>query len=243
MSNSMNGPSTNGPSMHSKEHELLLEAALAGDVDPQDPRWLERISSCSECSENFRELTELRELLDDAGRDERSILASIDPRRDVPGSDRVAPTVHAVLAQRRARWSLGRRALVWTASAAAGVMAVGGIVRWLMPHANPEHHESMLGEAEEAGMSPSGSVPDFDEFRWTVELPPGGEFELVVWSDEPGDEGRLLARISHLDDQRWTPAIEQKRAWPNTIRWELRVVDVSDQQIAAPTARAERSPR
>lgn len=89
-----------GPWAHPRQHELLLEAALAGDVDPLDPRLVERLARCAECRSLHAELVATRGLLDQAGRDEREILATLDRQRVVPGSERVAPLLRALAAER-----------------------------------------------------------------------------------------------------------------------------------------------
>jgi hypothetical protein len=228
---------------HAREHELMLEAALAGDIESSDARLLERLHSCEECHTRYQELIAVRALLDDAGRDERDTLAAINYDREVPGSDRVAPFVRAMVAQRQARrTSWNRRTLAWAASAAAGIVAVGWLVRWLMPRAEGPN-EVMLGASQGDEMTPNKAVREYEQLRWSLSVPPGGHCELRIWDVTHAGAPQLLVTKTALHASQWPDPPESTTSWPDKIRWEVRVFDATGTQIGAPhVANAARLP-
>lgn len=230
---------------HAPEHEHLLQAALAGDVPVDDARFQQRLRDCGECRGRYRELSVVRELLDHAGQDERETLAAIELARPVPGSELVAPFVRRALAERSARvrptWT--RRSLAWVASAAAGLVAVGWLVRWLLPEDGGDQRGILLGDTHEHGMSPRGPVREYTPLEWKLPLPKGGYYQLRIWDGGSDESLDPFVTMPRLEEPRWFAPPQVARTWPDKIRWEVRVYDATGVLQDSELASAERSPR
>jgi hypothetical protein len=233
------------PTAHTPEHEALLVAALADERVEHAGEWVARLAQCEECRQRFEKLCAVRDLLDDAGREERDTLASLDLNQSVPGSDTVEPFVRA-LAQKRKRQLRSahtRRVALWAASAAAGVLFVGWVVRLLAPPSPVGANDTLLGAHKKASCSPDSPVVEYGEFKWDLPLPPQGEFELVIWDDRPDAPLDAVFRKPKLDTNSWTLSPAEARALPDKIRWEVHVFDATGAQLPGlPSTRAERSP-
>jgi hypothetical protein len=214
---------------HTPEHETMLVAALADEGVEGAGAWSARLSQCAQCQQLFEKLSAVRELLEDAGREERETLAELDWNQSVPGSDAVAPLVRALAQKRKLqlRAVRTRRVVMWAASAAAGVLVVGWIARLLAPPARDGARDTLLGAQTKSSCKPSGPVVEYGEFEWDLALPPQGEFELIIWDDRPDAAIEAVFRKSKLHTPAWKLTPEEARALPDKIRWEVRVYDAS----------------
>ena len=138
---------------HTPEHETLLVAALADEGVEGAGAWSARLSQCAQCQQLFEKLSAVRELLEDAGREERETLAELDWNQSVPGSDAVAPLVRALAHKRKLqlRAVRTRRVVMWAASAAAGVLIAGWIARLLALPARDGARDTLLGAQTKIG--------------------------------------------------------------------------------------------
>jgi len=231
---------------HTPEHEALLVAALADERVEHAGEWVARLAQCDECRRRFEKLCAVRDLLDDAGREERETLAALDWNQSVPGTDTVAPFVRALAQKRKQqlRSTRTRRVVLWTASAAAGVLVVGWIARLLSPPNRDGARDTLLGAQNNASCSPKGPVVEYGQFNWELPLPLQGAFELSIWDDRADAPLEPLFPPLKLYEPKWTPTPEQTRALPDKIRWEVHVYDASGAQLRAEAhASAERSQR
>ena len=214
---------------HTPEHEALLVAALADEGYDGAGAWSARLAQCAQCRRLFEKLSAVRELLEDAGREERETLAGLDWNQNVPGSEAVAPLVRALAQKRKQqlRSIRARRVVLWTASAAAGVLVVGWIARLLAPGARDGGNGTLLSAQSRTSCSPTGGVVEYDKFEWQTAPPPGGWCELIIWDDGPNPRDQPLIRKPKLESSTWTPTPQELRTLTNKIRWEVHFYDAS----------------
>ena len=231
---------------HGAEHEAQLVAALADDGAVREGAYSSRIPDCPECRARFAKLIAVRELLDDAGREERETLAELDWKSSVPGSDVVAPFVRGLAEQRRNRLRADRqrRWIVWVASAAASLLVIGWIARLVLRQdVSSAPNDITLGPTQQVRMSPQGPVREYSPFEWALELPSQGHFELRIWDDRAGAAADPFAKRTDLDQPRCPFSPEQTRTWPDKIRWQVLAYDATGAQLPGVfSASAERSP-
>ena len=233
---------------HDPEHAALLEAVLAGERDAGDREVTRRVAECSECRETLAELEALTRELDDAGAHERALVAEASSVAGAAGDGNIEIDAHD-----------GRRSMPAPAPQGARGLAADPRPRWLWPliaaaaavmlwlgapgtSDDPPVEPRVLGGLE-GGLAPSGSVASFaDGFRWSLERPANGWFVVHVYAD-PGDGalGEPLLVSPRLDVDRWQPAEEEVRAWPEKILWEVRSFGAAGEPGPSREAWAERS--
>jgi hypothetical protein len=214
---------------HSPEHETLLVAALADEGYAGAGAWSARLAECEQCRQLFEKLSAVRDLLEDAGREERETLAGLDWNQSVPGSEAVAPLVRALAHKRKQqlRSVRARRAVLWTASAAAGVLVAGWIARLLVPPAHTASTDTLLGAQTKSSCTPHGAVVEYTKFEWETAPPAGGWCELIIRDDGPNAPDEPLIREPKLETSSWTPTPQETRKLTDKIRWEVHVYDGS----------------
>jgi hypothetical protein len=236
--------------MHSAEHENVLRALITGDMQPEDPRAADVLTACVECRRKLEDLRALSVLLEETAREERELLASIDPSSGAPGADRVAPFFRARAAEIRGGQARpvdapapARR--FWPSTfqllaAAAAVILLAWVARTVLPEPTPRD-PTRLGGSSDADMDPHGPASDFARFRWSFARPPGGWYQLVVLSGELGVDAPLHTTIEHLTEKEWHPSAEIRADWPDTIRWQVIVRDATGGAIGVHETSAQRS--
>jgi len=238
--------------LHSKSHESLLHEVVTGDLSPADRRVARMLAECSDCRARFEELRALSSLLDEAAREERATLASLDWKSDAPGTERIAPFVRSkVEEQRRARADarpphpgisgprLGWRVL----AAAAGVLAVGWVVRLLLFPERERQSSVLLGQRAESRLHPSGRVASFERFTWDLDLPLHGWYSIRV-ETPPGKDSVVLAEPPQLlREPRWNPSPAELARWPDEIYWRVDVFDSTGTRVHGDGTSAQLSSR
>lgn len=199
-----------------RDDEQLLEAIVAGDLDPDSPAVRERLHADPALAERARALLELASRVGGAGREERAVLREAAALESAPGEDRVATVVARELGAR------GRRGrFPWLrAAAAALVLALAAVgVRSLLRDAEPDWQ--FVGSSS---LSPSGEVESFDRFTWTLG---GSSWVLRVYpagaADDPGVEPLYDEDV--YAPEHVVPA-EELATWPRAIYWTVTAVEL-----------------
>lgn len=218
-------------SRHAENHETLLERVVTGELPASDPAVLAQLSGCPECRERFSEMQSLLEKLARAGELEQEALRDgfgPDTRSSATAEheERTRAFVRAQLG--RERRPSTRRRVVLTLAAAAGIVLVALLYRALAPARPPE---VLLGRDRIVCERPVGEVADFGTFSWRFDLPKRGRFELLVWDDSSPEGSEPLVDEAYLTESRCTPELEDRRPWPERIRWEVRAYDAGDQLL------------
>ncbi|MEM7305613.1 MAG: hypothetical protein AAF682_03030 [Planctomycetota bacterium] len=89
--------------------------------------------------------------------------------------------------------------------------------------------------------APAGAVPDYEEFRWTYELPAGGYFELLILDARAGMALDEVFASPRLREPRWRPGARLD-SLPDEIRWEVTAFDAGGAVLATGSGEARRSP-
>jgi hypothetical protein len=230
----------NSGTLHSEDHERVIQGAIAGDLEPDDPRLQALLHECGACREHYEGLARVRTLLDETAREEREVVAELDWAEPAPGRELVGAFVREQMDQRalaarpRPWWRSA-----WVAAAAASILIAGWIVRALTAPRGEERTRTSLGEESES-LQPSGPGSSFERFAWPgLQLPPGGRYELRVWDRAKGPEDGRLVRLD-LEEQEWAPAPGESASWPDQIAWEVRVIDATGESGTSATASAAR---
>jgi hypothetical protein len=250
--------------LHTGDHEELLRAALAEGLAPDDARLKLRALlklrdlDCAQCSSDFEGLLRTRDEVAAALADERATLAALERRSATRATASVgdflrerfaelprpgplvgagpapgaSPPGRTEAAQRRVR--LTRMSLL-VAGAAAAVVCVGWLLRFLRADPANSRRAPLLGETSDAELSPRGPVAEYAPIRWNLTLHAGERFHLIVWGEGAQARGEPLLDIL-CDENRW---FGDTRTWPSKIRWQVQVVDASGAE--SPPLRASAS--
>ncbi len=211
---------------HRPEHVEWMEALVVGDAGARAAEVREELAACPQCSGELATLDDLLGDLDRAGAFERAVLrdansegsSQAEPWNSKPSDPATtAPAAHA-----RPRLPLRALAL----AAAAVLLFIGFDSRRTADEAVPVY----LSAEPVPGMEPSGSVESFPStFRWDLELPIGGWFDVQVFRSDTDGLGPTapLASASFLKTNEWTWTDIDTDKLPNRLRWEVQVYDAT----------------
>jgi len=205
---------------HPPEHELLLARALAGESDSD---LAAQIEGCAVCRERLAALAAVADRLRTSGELQRSVLRDAQQRAGAPGEERVAAVVRPP-APAPAR----RAPRVWARLAAAALVCA---LAWLWWHSGtaPSRGDLFLGSEAAGELSPQGTVAEFGTFTWKADLPPGGSFRVSIFDASDTLHTKPLVRSDNLGQPSWTPTPQQLALLPDSIYWEVEVLDAFQQ--------------
>ena len=223
----------------SKEARALLEELVVGDRPREDAAVRELAASDEAFRTRLDELDEVRTLLNETADDARRTRDEARDWTDAPGErdmDRavgLSPSAPTLVGG--ARWP---RVALLAGLAAASV----ALLSWLGGGSDPEDpiEPVYMGPDTLSLVHPKGRVESYAPIRWEGELPPGGEFHVLVTdatgahpATDPLIETRTRATY-------WTPtAAELARLTPR-IRVELRLLAGDGDELERVSTRAER---
>ena len=216
------------------KHEDLLRRLLSGEVGEADAEVA--FSDSPDLAERWRELRRTAERIDaEAG--ERSASLKATERADGGPAEDALVAKFAAQVESLSRSTpkstppvevSGRRSSRVVLAVLAAAAALAALIPLL---GNRGERRSMLdrygsepielGSVDEA-CRPAGPVASYGAFEWTLELPPGGRYELSVWARVDGRE-QLLVR-EELDAATWAPGAG---TLPDRILWQVIVLDAS----------------
>jgi len=203
---------------HSREHDRVLERASVGDIDRDDPDLTALLEECPECRDRMDGLVELEGLLERAAEEQRAVLAGLEPEREPPGSDLVAPFVHARVEEQRRR-------VPWLplAAAAALVATTGGV--WIaarMAERTPRE-ATFLGSSTIHFQGARERVVPYGPVQWEAEAAPrDGFFEIRILDARGTPLPGLDTR--RLEQPEWMPSPEEEELLPDEFRLEVTVM-------------------
>lgn len=238
-------PTTRPAGEHDLQHEHWILTAL--ELEPGDPAQARHATeSCTQCADDLQRFDELRQLLDEAGASQSETLAQVrralragDP---APGEELVAPFVRAKLGQAAPRRPRLRLLAPLAAAAAAAAVLLGWLMRSKFPLADDHGRGVMLGEHSDKGLSPAGEVREYGPFRWPMQRPPGGSFNLRVWDAREDDPRRALYIRERIEENEVCIEAADLAKFPDAIGWDVQACDATGQDVGAPRrAYAKRS--
>jgi hypothetical protein len=219
-------------SHEAEQHEAALVELLTDAADPRGAFEASPLAQCALCREIARDHFELTERLAGLGAVERAALAEAEVAPPVAGAAEQALRDHiASSTADRSRRPLSS-AIRWIALAAAALLVAA---LWMFWSPSTER-DPRLGSGE-TGALPQGPDADFSHFTWSVPLPPGGWYEVVVFGAESQDDFEKRSR--RLLDNQWNPS--DHASWPRRIRWRLDVYRAPD-SVDSFYFEAQRSP-
>lgn len=215
---------------HDEDHETFLLMLTCGDARPDSAESIERLRACTVCRDDFEGMQRLAADLQTWALADRDLQSDLGDRRQVAGSDLVAPYLRARMAERRERT---RR---WVPLAAAAALAVG-VGAWVASEAlqgDPPVGETLLGEGE------LSVAVQFDQDRtpvvvWPAAAPAGGRYELS-WQAVGGGRGLDLPP-ERTKEHRWSPSAEQAAALPGDYKVVVTVLDAQDTPLSEGSVR------
>lgn len=219
---------------HRTALRTVLELELGDALEAQDI-----VDGCPQCSDELHKLTDLRQMLDEAGASQRTVLGrarrALDSGQSAPGVELVAPFLRERFAGLQPRRKRFRLLAPLVAAAAALLVMVGWLVRSWFPRNDTPTGGVLLGDHNADGLSPNGEVTEYVPFRWPkLELPPGGSYSFRAWDPLEEDPSRVLRRLdSHKDNELWIERAELA-AWPDRIDWEVQALDATGSAVSAP---------
>ena len=203
---------------HSAAHEDLLKRSLVGELAPDAQAALFR--ECDTCRQQYERLIDLTGTLDEMGREEREVLREIGPV--AKHDERVAQTLHALIRDRAGparNPAPSRGRLILLAAVTAAILLLSfWLYGWLGADGRGAG-DNYLGPGGIEEQQPAGEVREFGTFRWSLELPPGGWFQLTIrGASAPGVE---VFPIERKRETEWTPDAQQRELLPDDIFWEV----------------------
>lgn len=201
----------------------LIERIVAGELDERAPEARALLDASPAAREELSHMRELEALLAREGGEQRATLAQLRP---VAGEDELARAfrAHAAANEPRSQPRTAPRASrAWWFAAAAAVIASAWVGWRLLPRENPPDRGGALGPTPSgpSALTPHGAVARYDEFRWSLPLPPNGSFELTLFDAN----GLALRSVSGLREPRWKPDDAFERSLPARIEWSVLVLD------------------
>lgn len=226
-------------SAHPSEHRELVDRILGGELAESDAAARALLAACAECRSELERLRALDARLAAAARQARQDVA--EARASGGAADQALVRAALLAPPPRERRSRPRPLVV--AVLAAAIVGLLGLGLYLATRPNGEGQPEILlhGGSLSCGGS-VGVVDDYDEFTWGGVLPPGGRYELRIHALEGGGAGKLLKEVESTEP-RWIPNAQEKRALPDAIYWEVRVLDVTERDVERGWAMASRRSR
>lgn len=222
---------------HDESHEAIIKRIVLGEVGIDSQQARDLLEGCETCSYSLEEYRSIGQVLDDLGRQERDVLTEV--FREEPGFDHnVDRGIRAAMNRTDRRLRIRRS--VTRLVAAAAVILVTFVVWDRMKNLDPgpgPGSERLGGGVTE--MQPAGDVAAFDTFMFNADLPPGGHFVVRIRDAE----GNLILEVKDLREGRWTPSDSEKERLPDSISWEVDVLDALSGLVATGGAEAIVSPR
>ena len=216
----------------SDAREALLMRLLTGELDPDSDEARAAFEAQPGLREELEVLRELERGVASAGDERREILAEAGrgtPASDLaPGEDQVADLVegHFARAERalppapsKPRPSLLRWAVPLAIAAAIALVFMTRSSRT----PEPLDPGPVMGTVVR-DLRPAGVVADYSEFTWTSEAPAHFGYRVLVYDAAADETSPEIAASPDLDEPRWKPAGDTS-AWPDTIRWVVKVMD------------------
>ncbi len=220
---------------HDSQHEAFLIQALADQVGEQDAALSSKLASCAECAREWRQLRRLEHKLEAAGNVQRQVLTESQGQVSAPDRARVAKALRE-LARGRSPAPPGHGGVRWLwaiAGLAAAVLVAWSF--WRTPERDPKqtHPPVLLGNGVQC-LQPVGESTSLGRFRWSpTEIPPGGYFNLSVWSVAEDGSTKLILEQNDMTEPSWSPA-DGERFLEGRIRWRVELLD-ADGQVGSDT--------
>ncbi len=217
-------------SAHDSSHEDWLVMRLSGETLAAEIE--QKIDACTECQAALADLRRLEATLETAGNLERAGTRRAFPsgessgRKIVPGDD--------LAAGRRSRPHPVPISRIVRVAAAILVLATIGIAFRAMRPDRPESGTT-LGGATDWRLEPTGEVTSVTQFSFEAELPSAGSFVVRVY-DELGTTRVPILESPFLQEPRWILEPADIAKLPGRFRWEVRVLDATNIEVAKSSA-------
>ena len=223
---------------HDAQHEAFLVQALAQGLSEVEPSLKSRLETCAACAQEWREISQTQSKLEAAGRVQRQVLSQT--RTEISATDRarveqamraLAARSPATRTRRGPKWLLGLSGL-----AAAAAIAWSMWRHTPVPAPIQTQPPVLLGDGVQC-LEPVGESSAFERFRWSpAEVPPGGYFELSIWTVAADGTSDLIYELKDLSESSWSPP-DVVRLAGGRIRWRVELLD-PDGQVGSDTKEA-----
>jgi len=223
----------------SKEARALLEELVVGDRPREDAAVRELAASDESFRTRLEELDEVRALLDETADDARTTRDEARDWTDAPGERHMhravglSPSAPTLVGG--GRWP---RVALLAGLAAAGIV----LITLLGGGSDPKEpiEPVYMGRDTLSLVHPRGRVESYAPFRWEGELPPGGEFHVLV-TDASGAHPASTPLIeTRTPATSWTPTAAELARLTPLIQVELRLLAGDGDELERVSTRAER---
>lgn len=209
--------------MHSTEHERwYAELALGEHEVPAHA--VAELERCDVCASRAGELDSLRDELEQAGTEQREVLAAARAVSSAPGAAEAERRLRGLIATPRVQHRR-QRAL---ALAAVVAVLVGALAFTLGRDPRAPEDPSVLGAGAFTDLAPRGVWPTAVPLTWNYPLPDRGSF--VVYLRLRGSPTAFV-ESRQLASPQWLPAEEARADWPAEFDWQVSAFDASSQLL------------
>lgn len=221
--------------MHDEKHEIVLQAMLVGDLEPEAPAARAQLQSCAECSSTWVEMQRVTRGLDELAHPQAQVLAEAMRLREAPGGAGADQALRRAIAQSQPRAAEGKaRSRRWTLFVAAAVVLVVGIARLWWPADRDTHPvDPQLGN--QFDLTPSDKCPALFPIRWSYTLTRGQQATLTIQTRKgSADEWRQIYDGPFRGPGLiWNPTAEEQRACGDRIRYRVTLDNAENEHLSS----------
>ena len=209
--------------MHSTEHEHWYAALALGEheVPAHAVAELER---CDVCASRAGELEALRDELEQAGTEQREVLAAARAVSSAPGAAEAERRLRGLIATPRLQHRR-QRAL---ALAAVVAVLVGALAFTLGRDPRPVEDPGVLGAGAFSDLAPRGVWPTAEPLSWNYSLPDNGSYVVRLLLR---GSARAFDQSPPLASPLWLPSESARAEWPAEFDWQVSAYDGSGQLL------------